>query len=127
LPITQENVNGANINNNSMEVWGATISRLGHLVTQPMSQRITTLTTTVLKQSAGNLHRIILGNLPTAVGTVTLYDNTAAAGTILAVLNLQRGVGVFTPQSLDFGGLPFSTGLTVVTATNAGDITVVYE
>jgi hypothetical protein len=127
VPITQENVNGANINNNTMEVWGATISRLGHLVTQPISQRINTLTTTVLKQSAGNLHRVILANVPTAAGTITIYDNTAAAGTILALLNVQRAVGVFTPQSLDFGGMPFSTGLTVVTAGNAPDITVVYE
>ncbi len=125
--IGSECTNGANVINNTLEIWSATISRTGVLLNQPQSMRLSTLATTVLKTGPGNLHSVIFGNMPTANGTITIYDNTSAAGTILWNAVVQRAAGVFTPVSVDFKGLPFNIGLTVVQATNAADFTVVYE
>lgn len=119
--------NGANTNNNTLLVRVMTISRLGRLETQTMSVRINTLTTTVLKYGPGNLDRIVLGNVPTQAGTITIYDNTAASGTILAVLTPRSPANTFVPASIDMGNMPFATGLTIVTATNAVDMTVIFE
>jgi|ERR1035437_1522810 hypothetical protein len=58
-------------------------------------------TTTVVKTGAGQLHSIICG---TATGNLTLYDNTAASGTVIlatcallvgtTVLDISFGVGL---------------------------------
>jgi len=53
-------------------------------------------------------------------GTVTVYDNTAASGKQIAVIDTAKALG-----DLSFNA-PFSNGLTVVTAGGA-KITVVYE
>jgi hypothetical protein len=79
---------------------------------------IATATTTVVKSTAGKLFRITLGE--TAAGAITIYDNTAASGTVIAVLKAS-----IAEQTFEFG-LPFRTGLTVVTAA-ASKLTVVYE
>lgn len=127
LPLGFQCLNGANINNNTLEVWTASINRSGLLLTQPSSARISTTTTTVLKYGPGNLHSMIFGNLPTTAGTVTVYDNTTSGGTVLWSAILTRAAGTSVPVSVDFKGLPFFTGLTIVTATNACDFNVVYE
>ena len=70
---------------------------------------ISTATTTVVKSGPGRLGYLnILGG---TLGAITVYDNTAASGTLL--------LGTFTPTA----GVPiclclelaFSTGLTIVT------------
>lgn len=127
LQISQECSNGANTNNNTLEVWVCSINRLGKPLHTPQSLRISTLTTTVLKYSAGNLHSIVFGTRPTAAGTITIYDNTVATGTVLWAGTVRQPVTEQTPMSIDFRGLPFSNGLTIVTATNASDFTVIYE
>jgi hypothetical protein len=133
LQIGMECTNGANVNNNTLAVRVCSISRLGHISSNPTSARINTLATQVLKYGPGQVHRIIIGTLPVASGTVTIYDNTSAAGTVLWSGTLLRGtssgggVAANIPQSLDFGGLPFNLGLTVVTAGNAPDMTIIYE
>ena len=81
---------------------------------------ITTDTTTVVKSGAGVLHNICV-NTPTATETVTIYDNTAASGTVIAVLTSYASV----PGCAELD-VVFTTGLTIVTATAAGDITVAY-
>lgn len=80
--------------------------------------RISTATTTVVKTGKGILYRIIIGT--TAAGAITIYDNTAASGTVVAVLKASIGEGSYA-----FGTI-FQNGLTVVTAAES-DITVVYE
>lgn len=128
LPIRLENTNGANINDNALHIRIASIAREGVLLSQPISARISTVTTTVLKYGPGNLHAIIFGTLPTSSGTITIYDNTAGSGTVLwAGTVVKAAQDSQRPNSVDFKGLAFSTGLTVVTATNAADFTVVYE
>ena len=85
------------------------------------AKNIATNTTTVVKSGAGRLYGISVNT--TAAGTITVYDNTAASGTKLAVLKSSVAEGMY----LQFPeGFTFQTGLTVVTAA-ASDITVVYE
>jgi len=60
---------------------------------------------------------------PTA-GNVTIYDNTAASGTVIATLYVPKN-NAANPFSIEYG-CPFSNGLTIVTA-QASNITVVYE
>lgn len=72
------------------------------------SAYIATATTTVVKSGAGVLHSIVLGE--TAAGAITIYDNTAASGTIICVLKASIAEGSYLFDR------PFAIGLTVVTA-----------
>lgn len=82
------------------------------------SQYISTATTTTVKSGRGTLGRIILGE--TAAGAITIYDNTAASGTVIAVLKASAVEGEY-----DFF-CRFQTGLTIVTA-GASKLTVTFE
>lgn len=86
---------------------------------------ITSATTTVVKASAGFLHRIVI-NKPVASATWTLYDSTSAAGTKIATITLPATLLSDGPKVADFDGVRFSNGLTVVTA-EATDSTVVWS
>ncbi len=84
--------------------------------------------TTVVKSGAGTLYAIILNSAATATNTTTIYDNTAASGTVIG----RPAVTTATvPTTLNYGsdvGLAFGTGLTIITATaNGGDMTVIYK
>lgn len=78
-------------------------------------------TTTVVKTGTGILHTITF-NKPVATGVVTVYDNTAASGTVIGTITVPASP---MPVTLTFDAA-FSTGLTVVTATAAQDITVTF-
>jgi hypothetical protein len=83
------------------------------------ANHITTATTTVVKTGPGVLHAFTVGT-GGASSTATVYDNTAASGTVLAVISTAAQANLV----LDIG---FSIGLTVVTATGTpADITVSY-
>jgi hypothetical protein len=82
------------------------------------STYISTATTTTVKSGKGNLARIVITE--TAAGAITIYDNTAASGTILAAFKASVVEGSYT------FGLRFQTGLTIVTA-GASKITVIWE
>lgn len=80
---------------------------------------ISTATTTVVKSGAGFLHSIILsGGVNT--GTITIYDNTSASGTIIGVIDNDGD------NETVIYDCKFTTGLTVVTST-AKKLTVVYK
>lgn len=79
---------------------------------------ISTATTTTCKSGSGRLKRITIGE--TAAGAITVYDNTAGSGTVIAVLKASIAEGTY-----EFD-VNFTTGLTVVTA-GASKLTVVYE
>ena len=81
-------------------------------------------TTTTVKSGAGVLQSIIF-NKPVATGVVTVYDNTAASGTLIGTITTPTVSGE-GPDPVLYN-LAFSTGLTIVTATAAQDITVVYR
>jgi len=72
------------------------------------STYISTATTTVCKGGAGHLHSITLTE--TAAGTITIYDNTAASGTVLAVFKAS------IVENTYLFDLNFGTGLTIVAA-----------
>jgi len=83
---------------------------------------ISTSTTTVAKTGAGMLDMVNINTKGTVASTVTIYDNTTASGTIIAVID-----------SLNFNGTlhydaPFLIGLTIVTTgTVAPDVTVTFN
>jgi hypothetical protein len=84
-------------------------------------QNITTDTTTTLKTGPGYLHTVCI-NTPAATGTITIYDNTAASGTLIGTITSFASLpGCFTYD------VAFWTGLTVVTATATPDVTVTFR
>jgi hypothetical protein len=74
--------------------------------------------TTVVKTGGGRLIRVSITE--TAAGTITIYDNTAGSGTVLAAFKASVVEGTY-----EFN-LPFATGLTIVTGA-ASKLTVVYD
>lgn len=78
-------------------------------------------TTTVVKAGSGVLKRIVI-NGSVATGTITIFDNTAASGPKIGTITSTGTV----PLSIDFNAR-FVTGLTIVTATAAQDITVIFQ
>lgn len=120
LPARIDNRNTSNTTPVYVRCRVQTIYRLGELQTAPISKHISTNTTTILKYGAGILHRVVINN-PTN-NSITIYDNSAASGTIIAVINPGSSA---VPMSLDYDA-PFFAGLTVVTA-GSPDLTVVYE
>lgn len=76
--------------------------------------------TTTVKSGMGILHAINI-NTP-ATGAITLFDNTAASGTIIAVINSTTSV---FPETLIYD-IGFATGLTITSAASQ-DITVSYS
>lgn len=93
--------------------------------------------TTTVKSGVGRLHSVGINNNATG-GTVTIYDSTAASGTIMMTLSIGTPAGGLlstagVPPPLLMGpygpsGLPFSNGLTVVTTGSlANNITVYYQ
>lgn len=78
-------------------------------------------TTTIVKSGPGVLHTVSI-NTPADGGTVTIYDNTSATGTKIGTYTS----GADTLPSSVIYDVAFTTGLTIVTATAAQDITVSY-
>jgi hypothetical protein len=82
------------------------------------STYISTAATTTVKSGKGRLARIVLTE--TAVGTITIYDNTTATGTIVAVIKASAAEQTFEFQAR------MLLGITVVTAA-ASKLTVIWE
>jgi len=122
LPVYIENVNsGGSITNIDFDSVGAVIQREGQIQTEPIYKQITGASTNILKYGAGKLHSIVNTNNS---GSCTIYDNTSAAAPIIATIDLAKVVGAIPFGNL---GVPFYTGLTIVTVGVAATITVVYE
>jgi hypothetical protein len=78
------------------------------------SQYVALNTTKTLHSKAGKIHSILLTGSGT--GTLTLYDNTSATGTVLFIFDYTAG-----PLRFEFDRqmpLAFATGLTAVTSAN---------
>jgi hypothetical protein len=86
-------------------------------------KNILSATTTVCKSGFGKLSKIVI-NKAVASAVVTVYDNTAGSGTIIATITMPA-VLLQTHVTLDYE-CHFGTGLTVVTSSTA-DITVVFD
>lgn len=81
-------------------------------------KNINSAATTVVKVGGGVLSSIVI-NTPVA-GAITIFDNTAASGTIIGLITTTA-----TSQGTMLYNIEFRTGLTILTAT-ANDITVCY-
>lgn len=82
------------------------------------SAYISTQTTTTVKSGAGYCPVITIGE--SAAGAITVYDNTAASGTVLAVFKASIAEGSYHIKA------SFKNGLTVVTAA-ASKLTVSFR
>lgn len=123
LALRLQNTNsGGSTTNVSLKCRAITSERFGEEHSRPTFKNIPGNATTVLKRGAGTFHRLIL-NAPNTTGTITIYDNTAASGTIIATLDMAKSSSIV---DLDYN-VDFSTGLTVVTASTPGDITVIWD
>lgn len=88
-------------------------------------KHIATQTTTVVKANAGVLHGVYI-NAGTSGAVITLYDNaTAASGAVIAIITL--GAGITTPAAKILSDINFVNGLTILTATQNADLTVLYN
>lgn len=82
---------------------------------------ISTNTTTQAKAGAGVLHALTINTLG-SVDTITLYDNTACSGTVIAIANAAA-----SQTTLNFDAA-FGVGLCIATSgTTAPDITVTWR
>lgn len=80
--------------------------------------------TTTVVSGSGTLYGITV-NKAVLSGVITIYDNTAASGTLIATITNPAAL-LHSQISLDYKELVFRTGLTIVTSA-ADDITVVYS
>lgn len=83
---------------------------------------ITAAAPTTLKSTPGVLHCVAF-NKPVATAVVTIYDNTAGSGTKIGAVTVPSSP---QPVTLCYD-VAFWTGLTIVTATAASDITVSFR
>jgi hypothetical protein len=120
LPIRIENFNtGGSTTNVAFDVHSAYVARLGMPQTQPVGRNIAGASTSNLKVGPGTLHGVVIN--ANAGTSITLYDNTAGSGTIIATITPNQIV------TLDYKGIAFSVGLTAVTVGAGVNCTVLYE
>lgn len=123
LPMRLQNTNsGGSTSNVSLKCRAITVERFGEEHSRPMYKNIAGNATTICKRGSGTLHRLIL-NAPNTTGTITMYDNTTASGTLIATLDMAKSSSIV---DLDYN-VDFNNGLTVVTASTPGDITVIWD
>jgi hypothetical protein len=83
---------------------------------------ISTAGTYVVSSAPGMLHSITINSKSAAAGLITVYDNTAASGAVIAVIDAASQVGTFTFD------VALTIGLTIVTSGVPGaDLTVSYR
>jgi|ERR1035437_522038 hypothetical protein len=93
------------------------LNQFGDLVTSQRNKytNLTGNATTTIKSGSGTLNGIMINNAGSS-GTATIYDNTAASGTIIAILTIPSGGVNPVPAAMTGLGIEFATGLTVVLA-----------
>jgi hypothetical protein len=129
--IRAETTNSAGItSNNGLNITGMGLNRVAQGPVKPEYFRVApaggVAVTQTLKLGAGTLHRIMITSTSSTAGTfVTVYDNTAASGTIIDVLDTTA------VQIYDYGreGIDFYTGLTInyPAVTKPGSVTVIWD
>lgn len=119
-------INSGNSAAVSMYLRSSSIYRIGQLLTQPTSYYHAAGTTAGvnLKVGGGNLHGLIINNVVNNC-IITLADSTTGATPALFVHT--AGITNTTVVSIDFKGIPFSTGLRLIVATQNASVTVIYE
>jgi hypothetical protein len=126
LPIAASNVNtGGGTADVQLEARVQSITRLGAAQSQPTSYyQSGTTAGVVLKYGAGNLHGVAVSGVANN-SVITLYDNTAASGTILWSTGSMGANTV--PFSIELHNIPFAIGLTLVISTANSNCVTSYE
>ena len=90
------------------------------VATRNQYAHINTATSTLCKTGPGTLHNLIVSTRSTGIGSVTMYDGTSAAGTVIGILDSTNNFGDSTYD------VAFTVGLFIVTAaaTTPADVTV---
>jgi len=126
VPITATSVNsGSGTESGSLDLWNAIVNRMGRAQTEVDSYYHATGTDAgaILKRGPGQLHTLAIG-LVANTCVITLYDNTAASGTVLWA---SGAIGAQTKPFTVALNAPFHIGLTLVVATANATLTVTYE
>lgn len=129
VPVSDSNplptASGASGDVNISDIGGQAVGQSNPLfVSQPgfSFRNISTATTTTVKSGAGVLHLVNVNSKGTIASVVTVYDNTAGSGTIIAIIDSLNLAGP------NFYDIAFATGCTLVTTgTVAPNITVAYR
>jgi hypothetical protein len=106
---TQSDVNGnTRVREQYAPLYEDNVAQVAKVEQRYSPTYISTATTTTVKSGAGFLHRLIVNGGTT--GTIIIYDNTAASGTIIASFDTTNAIA-----SYEFN-VTFATGLTIVTS-----------
>lgn len=122
--VTSSN-SASGVTNGVVDVYGMSIIRYGKETTAPQSVlQSGTTAGLVMKRGMGTLRYLVLSAVANT-SAITLYDNTAASGTVL----WQSGVmgAITTPFVVDLRDIPYFTGLTLVIATASSTVVAVFE
>lgn len=127
--VYMDNVNSGNTTSVTLSCRVASVRRLGPLLTQPNSKyQSGTTAGVVCKYGAGNLHSMVISGIVSG-SVATLYDNTTGSGNVIWSSGTMTIGNQATnlPYPVDFKGLPFFVGLTLVVTTQNSNCLVVYE
>jgi len=108
----------------TMECWNGIIIKLGREITSPVSWYQAGLGTKLLKIGFGTVHSLAVSNTSNNA-VITLYDNTAASGTILWSSGSMGANAV--PFNVDLHGVGFTIGLALQILTANANATVIFE
>lgn len=127
LKVTHENINSAGATADvTMEIRGCGINALGPTSAEPDYAHIVGVaspgTTATLRYGAGKLLAITINGSGPVGSSITIYNNTAGSGAIIAVIDAAKIAG---PVTLQYGA-SFDVGLTIV-AVGVIDITVIFD
>lgn len=129
LPIRIEctNSNGSTTAR-SVRCRTASVARLGNSSSNPTWKYQSGTTAGVIcKIGNGNLHSMTVGS-PVSGSVVTIYDGITTGGSVIFSFTFTAGAQSNNqPFTLEFDRLPFLTGLFLVIATQASNVTLVYE
>lgn len=116
---------GGSTTNVTMNSRLGVITKFGIPEAQPRGTHVSGTTAgTVIKYGPGDFHGLIISAIANN-SAITVYDNTAASGTILFASGAMPPNT--TPIQLDFGGVSFNIGLTLVIATASSNVVVLHD
>lgn len=126
VPATITAVNSASgTESGSVTMWNAILERIGRPLTEKTSYYHATGQEAgeILKRGSGVIHSLEISSV-SVNSVVTIYDNTAASGTIIWASGTMPAITAPFSVKLD---LPFWTGLTLVVATADCSLVAIYE
>lgn len=106
----------------NLQIIASAINRCAGIPSRPSYYNISSAGTNILKRGPGTLHSLIVNNNGSVGSSITIYDNTAGSGTVIAIVDTNKASVSTLSYNLDF-----YVGLTVVTVNGFGNVTVVWD